>query len=71
MSDNKQAWLIERGGLCLGICENKLAWVTFSDENALRLARLSDAYGLMEVLKWEPFKLFDSLQEAMPRQHAW
>jgi hypothetical protein len=63
------AWLIERGGLCLGFCENKFAWVTFTNEDALRFARQRDAYAFKETCKWTPFNL--KLEDTAVREHTW
>lgn len=63
------AWLIERGGLCLGFCENRFAWVTFTNESALRFARSVDAYSFKETVKWTPFNL--PLEGAIVTEHMW
>lgn len=63
------AWLIERGGLCLGFCEHKFAWGTFTNEDALRFARQRDGYSFMECCKWTPFDLH--LEDAKVTEHQW
>jgi len=45
------AWLIERGGLCLGFCDRKFAWITFTNEQALRFSRRSDAIRFIEAMR--------------------
>jgi len=65
----ESGWLIERGGLCLGFCEHKFAWLTFTDENALRFSRSRDAYSFMETVKWKPFNL--KLEGAIVTEHIW
>lgn len=67
MADDETAWLIEHGGLCLGFCENRFAWVTFTNENALRFSRKQDAYGFKETCKWTPFDL--RLEDAIVAEH--
>jgi hypothetical protein len=68
---DENAWLIEKGLLCLGFCEYRFRWVTFTDENALRLCREVDAYALRETLKYEPFKMFDQLANTTISEHLW
>jgi hypothetical protein len=62
-------WLIERGGLCLGFCEYRFAWVTLTNENALRFARQRDGYSFMECCKWTPFDL--RIEGAKVTEHVW
>jgi len=64
------AWLIERKGLCLGFCEYKFRWVTFTDENALRFSRERDAYSFKETMRWEN-KDWEVLTEAKVTEHLW
>lgn len=44
-------WLIERGQVCVGVaCRYRLAWVAFTDENAIRFARKQDAEAMLKAL---------------------
>ena len=45
----ESGWLIERGGLCVGFCERKFAWVSFTNDQAWRFARKSDATRFIEA----------------------
>jgi hypothetical protein len=60
------AWLIERGQLCLGFCERKFSWVTFTDESALRFARRSDAIRFIETMREQL-----DLWEVSVNEHLW
>jgi hypothetical protein len=63
------AWLIECSGLCMGFCEGRLTWVTFTDENALRFSRKIDAYNFKEFARWKP--LWMHLEPAVVTEHMW
>lgn len=63
------AWLIEQAGLCLGFCEYKFAFVTFTNENALRFARQRDAIAFRETIKRSPFNL--PVGDAVVTEHQW
>ena len=67
---DETAWLIERGGLCLGFCDYKFTWVTFTNEDALHFSRERDAYSFKECMKWPPYNL-KVLQEAKITSHMW
>lgn len=66
---DETAWLIERGGLCLGTCEYRLKWVTFTDPQALRFSRRADAYALKETLRFDPFNV--RLENCEVTEHMW
>jgi hypothetical protein len=65
----ESAWLIERAGLCLGFCEYRFTWVTFTNEDALRFSRQRDAYSFMEAVKGTPFSL--PLEGSVTTEHRW
>jgi hypothetical protein len=48
---NEEGWLIEKGQLCLGSCDRKPAWVTFTDPTAVRFARKIDAENMLNSLR--------------------
>jgi hypothetical protein len=66
---DETAWLIERGGLCLGFCGHRFTFVTFTNEDALRFSRQRDAYSFMETVKWTPFNLL--LEGSVVTEHLW
>jgi hypothetical protein len=68
-SAGEYGWLIERDMLCLGFCEHKFTWVTFTNEDALRFSRQRDAYSFMETAKWKPFNLH--LEGASVTEQRW
>lgn len=47
----ESAWLIEVGGLCIGLCGEKRRLVTFSDPKALRFKTESQAASFMMLEK--------------------
>jgi hypothetical protein len=63
---SESGWLIERGGLCFGFCDRKLAWVTFTNDQTWRFARRSDAIRFIEAYG-EDFGLHD----VMVTEHRW
>ena len=65
------AWLIERGGLCLGFCEYRFRWVTFTDESAFRFSRERDAYSFKETMKWEKPEFGKLLDGTIITEHEW
>ena len=67
------AWLIEYGGLCLGVCEGKLRWVTFTDELALRFSRQVDAGAFISVCRreWRDERVVKALQGVSVAEHMW
>lgn len=64
---DETGWLIERGGLCLGISCQKPAWVHFTSEDAIRFCRESDARNLLIGLNAFGAK-FDNCEV---REHLW
>ena len=65
------AWLIECGGLCLGFCEYRFRWITFTDENALRFSRQRDGYSFIESMKWQTKAWGEMLEGAKVTEHLW
>jgi hypothetical protein len=70
MSDSKSGqqsetgWLVEDeyGLLCIGLeCGNKISWVTFTNENAIRFARRRDAENAITLWKLN----------GNAREHSW
>jgi len=62
------AWLIEREGLCLGISCRNFAWVSFTDTQALRFSRRSDAIRFIEAMR-EQYYL--NLNDVLVTEHLW
>jgi len=60
------AHLIERNGLCLGFCDRKFSWITFTNESALRFSRHSDTVRFIEAMR-------DSmdLENVLVTEHLW
>ncbi len=48
---DETGWLIEKGQLCLGSCDRKPRWVTFTDPTAVRFARNIDAENMLNSLR--------------------
>ena len=65
------AWLIERGELCLGFCDYKFTWVTFTNEQALRFSRKVDAYAFVESMKGQSKAWGKNLEGVKITEHSW
>lgn len=72
---NETAWLIEnsRGALCLGLCNGELAWVDFSDADALRFARQTDGLRMRHFFARKIFTHIagSDLRDANVNEHMW
>jgi hypothetical protein len=64
------AWLIERGGLCFGFRDRKFAWVTFTNESALRFSRRSDAIRFIEAMR-DVLGGASNLDDVLVTDHSW
>lgn len=64
-------WLIEKGRLCLGLCENTPAWVTFCDPTAIRFARKSDAENMLRGLKSFTADPNEGFHACTVKDHSW
>lgn len=64
------AWLVERAGLCVGFCGRSFAWVTFTNEAALRFSRKQDADGFIAAVSRIP-DFAVPLEGALATEHSW
>jgi hypothetical protein len=62
----ESGWLIERDGLCFGFCEHKPKWVAFTNDQAMRFARRSDAIRFIEAFRWQM-----KLENVRVTEHLW
>lgn len=66
---DETGWLIEKGQLCLGSCDRKPSWVTFTDPTAVRFARKVDAENMLNSLR--SMSDAGAFQNCTISDHAW
>jgi hypothetical protein len=66
---DEKGWLIERWGLCLGVCDYNFKWVTFTDEHALHFVRKRDAEAFIATCN--PDDLMPLLKGSQVTEHLW
>lgn len=66
---DETGWLIEQHGLCLGLNCGKPAWVTFTNERAIRFARQQDGENFLTAIR--AMKFGDSFNSCEVREHRW
>lgn len=67
----KHGWLIEKSGLCLGVCGSRFSWVTFTDDKAIRFARKCDAERLRDALVYDCRIGKEVFRDVVITEHLW